>query len=109
MITTFALLVGLMAPSTGQLIVDTSPSSASIYVDGKKANAKPGKAFTVPAGRRKVTAKRSGYSSATKTVLVKKGGTTRVKLTLKKGSSARGLVGGKTVVKRPTKFKRPTK
>ncbi|MCB9522766.1 MAG: PEGA domain-containing protein [Myxococcales bacterium] len=108
MITTFALLVGLLAPSTGKLIVTTSPSSASIFVDGQEANAKSGQAFTVPAGQRKVTVKASGHKDQTKSVLVKKGGTARLTVTLSKASTRKTLVPVKKRTSKKPTFKRPT-
>lgn len=105
MITTFALLVGLLAPSTGKLIVTTSPSQASIYVDGKKTNAKSGKALTVPAGQRKVTVKASGYGDQTKSVLVKKGGTAKVSIKLSKGGKRAMIPVKKPGAKKPASKK----
>ncbi len=106
MITAFAVLIGLMAPSSGQLLIQAQPSTVSVTVDGKAMPYKPGKPMAVAAGRRKVEVSQRGYQTQTRTVMVKAGGQTKLSFKLAKGGLPKAIA-GKAPAKKPT-LGRPT-
>ena len=77
--------------ATGELIVETSPEGAEIWIDGittTRGNA-PLVASTLPAGEVEVTVQMPGYEKVTRKVLIRPGQTTRLAIQLT--PSAEGL------------------
>ena len=127
MVTTFAVLVGLMAGGTGKIELNVSPNNAIVEVDGKQIKSRT---VSVKAGNHKVIVRASGHSARSQNVRVVSGKKTKVTIRLNraKGKTAvvrtpgrkgvtvigrrpvakkpiRGAVKGKKVVRRPVKKK----
>ena len=88
MLTTFAILVGLLAPNTAKINIDSEPKPSVVEVDGRKVKMRLN-TITVKAGRHKITLRRGGYMSQTKVVTAGAGKTTKVKFRLIKPSAAK--------------------
>lgn len=102
MLTTFAVLAGLLAPpaATGTIDVDVTPSNAVVEIDGK---AVINRKVKVKVGSHKVTARAKGYASQTRNVTVNANQTARVPFRLTKVGTVKPPVvkgpdsgGGKT-------------
>lgn len=114
MLTTFAVLVGLLAPSTAKIVVKSTPSVSTVEVDGKKTQLRFG-AINVKAGKHKITVRRSGYASQSKTVSARAGKTTTVTFKLvrakavKKPATKKPVIVGRRPIRSPVKTpsKRP--
>ena len=123
MVTTFAVLVGLMAGGTGKIELSVSPNNAIVEVDGKQVKSRT---VTVKAGTHTVVVRASGYSARSQRVKVGAGKKTKVSVRLSRASNKtvvartptkratvigrtsaktpiKRAVKGKTVVKRPVK------
>ena len=88
MLTTFAILVGLLAPNTATIAIDAQPKPSLVEVDGRKVQMRLGK-ITVKAGKHKITVHRSGYMSQSRYVSASVGKTAKVKFRLvKKGTKS---------------------
>lgn len=106
--TVFTLVVALLAPaSTGRIVVDVSPSNATIYVDGKRVKPAKGGVLTVSIGSHTVKASAKGYETEQQTISIKRGGTAKVTMRLSSSGGAKTPV-AKAPTKRPT-AKAPTK
>lgn len=88
MLTTFAVLAGLLAPpaATGTIDVDVTPANAIIEVDGKAVLSHTVK---VKAGSHKVTARAKGYASQTRNVTVSANQKARVAFRLTKAGTVK--------------------
>ena len=69
-------------PITGFVSVISSPSGATVLIDGKERGKAPCNISDVLVGNRKVTLSMSGYTQATKEIVVKEGEVADVNITL---------------------------
>lgn len=114
--TVLTLMVALLAPaSTGKVVVDVSPSNATIYLDGKRVKPGKGGVLNVKPGKRTIKASAKGYRSSQRTISIKGGKTVKVSLKLSSGSVGKTPTSKTPTAKAPTKApvakapsKRPT-
>lgn len=115
MVTTFAVLVGLMAGGAGKIQVDVTPGNAVIELDGKRLDSR---VVSAQAGDHTLRVSSSGYATKTQKVRVVANRTSKVTIRLKavakKAPAKSVVIGRKTINKRPSKrpvpvVKRPIK
>lgn len=94
MVTTFAVLVGLMAGGTGTIDLNVSPNNAIVEVDGKQVKART---FSAKAGDHTLTIRANGYVTKKQKVRVIAKKTTKVSVRLSKSGRS------KTVVRTPSR------
>ncbi len=70
------------APTTGTLRVETTPSGATVRIDGSNVGTSPVERSGLAPGAHSVQASRSGYQTATQSATVTAGTTTTVHITL---------------------------
>lgn len=70
------------APTTGTLRVETTPSGATVRIDGSNVGTSPVERSGLAPGTHSVQASRSGYQTATRSATVTAGATTTVSITL---------------------------
>ncbi|MGK0358521.1 MAG: hypothetical protein ACI9U2_000810 [Bradymonadia bacterium] len=111
MVTTFAVLVGLMAGGAGKIELNVSPNNAIVEVDGKQIKSRT---VSVKAGNHKVVVRASGHSARSQTVRVASGKKTKVTIRLKRSTAKKAVVRapgrkGVTVIGRRPAAKKPIK
>lgn len=108
MVTTFAVLVGLMAGGTGKIEVNVVPGNAIVELDGKRLSSR---VVSARAGDHTVRVRSAGYATKSQKVRVIANKTSKVtirlKRTAKKAPRKSVVIGRKTVNKKP--IKRPVK
>ena len=111
MVTTFAVLVGLMAGGTGKIELNVSPNNAIVEVDGKQIKSRT---VSVKAGNHKVIVRASGHSARSQNVRVVAGKKTKVTIRLNRAKAKKTVVRspgrkGVTVIGRRPVAKKPIK
>lgn len=69
-------------PSTGSITVTSTPTGATIYLDGSYKEATPATLSNVPVGSHTIKFTKSGYNDISKTVMVSSGNTATISGTL---------------------------
>ena len=76
-------------PQYGAINIQSTPTNATVYVDGKEIGTTPGIFKNILIGEREVTIKKTGYSPVTNRVTVEEGKLKEVSATLPSGKDVR--------------------
>lgn len=107
MVTTFAVLVGLMAGGTGKIELNVSPDNAIVEVDGKQIKSRT---ISVKAGDHRVVVRANGYAARSQKVRVIANKKSKVTIRLKRSATKKAVARkGVTVIGRKTVAKKPVR
>ena len=81
-------ILSLVGPKTGSIYVDSSPSGASVYLDGSYKGKTPKTITGVSAGSHTIKLSKSGYNDYTRTTSVIAGETKRINLNLRQATGS---------------------
>ncbi|WP_456365879.1 PEGA domain-containing protein [Thermococcus sp.] len=63
----------VLVPATGKLTVNSNPSGAEVYIDGKKVGTTPLRNYTIPEGIHEVAVRKAGYAERAYAISIKYG------------------------------------
>ncbi|WP_297489633.1 PEGA domain-containing protein [Thermococcus sp.] len=63
----------VLVPATGKLTVNSNPSGAEVYIDGKKVGTTPLRNYTIPEGIHEVAIRKAGYAERAYAISIKYG------------------------------------